>query len=124
MTDVTISVPDELAAQLHPFEKQLPEALALGVRQLQARQQGTYESLADVTEKLAQLPEPQEVLAIRPSEKLQTRLREMLQKNRHGELSPTEEQEWRQFEYVEHLVRIAKARAAAKLKNAGSLDHE
>jgi len=33
-----------------------------------------------------------------------------------GRLSPAEENEWQRYEYVEHLVRLAKAKAKAALK--------
>lgn len=41
---------------------------------------------------------------------------ELLEKNRMGGLSPAEEDEWQRYQYVEHLVQLAKARAALKLK--------
>ncbi len=38
-------------------------------------------------------------------------------KNRKEGLTETEEQEWEQYQYLEHLVRIAKAKALLKLRN-------
>lgn len=46
----------------------------------------------------------------------QGRLSELLEKNRTEEFLPGEEQEWAQYEFLEHVVRIAKAHAALKLK--------
>jgi uracil-DNA glycosylase len=54
---------------------------------------------------------PQDVLALRPPEALQARVRALLEKNRNEGLTPAEEQEWECFEYLEHLVRIAKIKA-------------
>jgi hypothetical protein len=66
---------------------------------------------------LATLPSPAEVLALRPSPSFQQRAGELLAKNRTTGLLPDEEREWQRYEYVEHLVRLSKARAAQKLKN-------
>jgi hypothetical protein len=65
--------------------------------------------------KPARLPTPQEVLALRPSPSLQARAEELLAKNRTTSLSDDERGEWDQYRYAEHLVRIAKAKAALKL---------
>jgi hypothetical protein len=67
-------------------------------------------------ELLARLPSPEDILAIRASPALQKRVSELLEKNRTGGLSPTAEDEWQRYQHVEHLVQIAKARAALKLK--------
>jgi uncharacterized protein YnzC (UPF0291/DUF896 family) len=58
-----------------------------------------------------------EILSLRPSDALQSRVRELLEKNREEGLTPAEEQEWQQYEYLEHLVRMAKARALLKQKS-------
>ena len=60
---------------------------------------------------LAGLPTPKEILALRPSEALQARLDVLLEKNRTEGLNPEEEQEWEGYQYLEHLIRIAKAKA-------------
>jgi hypothetical protein len=44
-------------------------------------------------------------------------VQELLEKNREEGLTPAEEQEWQQYEYLEHLVRMAKARALLKQKS-------
>ncbi len=58
----------------------------------------------------------EEVLNLRPSKSLQTRVQTLLEKNRAEGLTPEEEQEWQQYEYLEHLVRMAKAKALLKHK--------
>ena len=67
-------------------------------------------------ELLAKLPSPEEVLALRASPALQHRVSALLEKNRTVGLSPAEEDEWQRYQYVEHLVQLAKAKAALKLK--------
>ena len=47
---------------------------------------------------------------------MQTRINTLLEKHRTTGLLPEEAREWDQFEYLEHIVRIAKAKAALKLK--------
>ena len=113
---VTVTVPDELVADLGALQSDIPHILELGLRGWSARSGTTFEGVSDVLETLAGLPEPQAVLALRPSDRLQARISELLEKNRTEGLSADEEREWRQFEYVEHLVRMAKSRAALKLK--------
>jgi hypothetical protein len=115
--EITLTIPEELAARLQPIEQYLPQILDLGIREWRARHEAGFSGLADVLEKLASLPTPEEVLALRPSAALKERIEELLEKNRSGRLAPEEQREWQQYQYVEHLVRLAKARAALKLKN-------
>ena len=77
------------------------------------------DGLSSVLEKLAALPTPQEVLALRPAAPLQERLEELLEKNRTTGLSANDQREWDQYQYVEHLVRLAKASAVRRLKGTG-----
>jgi len=72
--------------------------------------------MADVLEAFARLPTPQEVLDLRPSPELQERISALLEKNRDQGLSPEEEREWERYQYLEHLVRLAKAKARSKLR--------
>jgi hypothetical protein len=116
--EITVTVPDDLATHLRPVEKELPAILRLGIREWTARHGPGFSGLADVLELLASLPTPEEVLAVRPSAALQERIDELLEKNRSGGLSAEEQREWEQYRYVEHLVRLAKARAALRLKGA------
>ncbi len=69
-----------------------------------------------------ELPSPEEILALRPSDALQSRVQTLLEKNREEGLSPAEEQEWQQYEYLEHLVRMAKARALLRQRDRASED--
>lgn len=115
MSSITLEIPEELAAQLRPLEGQLPRIIELGLREYQATNQLGFEGAAEVLEFLASLPTAEAILALRPSETLQTRISELLEKNREVELSPVELEEWEQFQYLEHLVRLAKAKAHLKL---------
>ena len=108
--DLTLTIPDELATRLRAVEDRLPEILELGLREWLSTPPG-YAGLNDVLETLARLPAPEEVLALRPSSGVQDRIEELLQKNRNGGLSVEEQREWQRYEYIEHIVRLAKARA-------------
>jgi hypothetical protein len=115
---VNLDIPEELAKQLQPLENQLPRILELGLRELNALTQVGFEGAAEVLEFLAKLPTPEEIIALHPSESLQNRISTLLEKNRTASLTTTEEQEWEQYQYLEHLVRLAKAKAHLKLKSA------
>lgn len=117
MSAVTLNVPDELAERLQLLADRLPRILDLGLRALTAEGPAEYAGSADVLELLARLPTPEEVLALRPSAGLSQRMSELVEKRRVGALSHDENVEWQGLTYLEHLVRVAKARAAAKQKN-------
>lgn len=117
---LTVTIADDLADQLKPYEAQLPEILRLGMREWQARHGAGYTSMNSVLEKLAELPAPEEILALRPAPSLQERIEVLLEKNRSTGLSPDDQREWDQYQYVEHLVRLAKACAARKLKGTNN----
>lgn len=114
MTTLTVELPRDLAQRLQPLADRLPDILEMGLRQWQAAGRPGFQGTAEVLELLATLPSPEEILALRPSEALQARVQALLEKSREGGLSPAEEQEWQQYEYLEHLVRMAKARALLK----------
>ena len=113
---MTLEIPDELARRLRSLEDQLPRILELGLRELYAASQPGFEGVGAVLERLAGLPTPQEIMALRPSEALQSRISALLEKNRTEGLSPAEEHEWACYQYLEHLVRIAKAQASQRLQ--------
>jgi hypothetical protein len=115
MTQVTLSLPDELATRLASFEEQLPQIIERGLERLEGAPGQEFADLRDVLEKLATLPDAHEVLQLRPSPKLQSRLAELLDKDRGDGLTDAEEREVAQFEYIEHLLRLAKGRARQKL---------
>jgi len=115
--ELTLNVSEELASRLRPVEDRLPQILELGLRELHAAPP-QFEGLADVLETLARLPPPQEILSLRPSPALQERISTLLDKLRKGGLSADEERDWQQYQYIEHLVRIAKAKAARQLQSS------
>jgi hypothetical protein len=122
MTAITLKLPHDLADRLRNYEERLPEILELGLRELSADSQQGFEGAREVLEFLAGLPSPQEILTLRPSERFERHVRELLEKNRKGSLNPQEEEEWERYEFLEHLVRMAKTRACLKLGIASGSD--
>ncbi len=115
---VTFDLPDEVASQLRPFGDKLPQILKLGLREFQAIEQEGFSGMTEVLEFLAGLPTAEEIIALRPSESLQSRISALLEKNRMEGLTPEEERLWQGYEYIEHIVRMAKAKAFLKLKES------
>ena len=111
--DLTLTIPDELATRLRAVEDRLPEIIELGLREFLSAP-ADYASLNDLLETLACLPSPEEVLALKPAPALQERIEQLLDKNRNDGLSGDERREWSRYEYIEHLIRLAKARAVQR----------
>ena len=65
---------------------------------------------------LASSPAPEDVIAYKIPTDLQERLSFLLEKNRTERLSTEEFTELNQFEFLEHIFRVAKARARLQLK--------
>lgn len=115
MTSITLTLPDDLASQIRARQQKLPSILELGLRELNASGQSGFDGAADVLELLAALPMPEEILNLRPSPRLAARVAEIVQKSRAGEMTTLDEEDWERYEYLEHLVRMAKAAAQLKL---------
>lgn len=57
---------------------------------------------------LASQPTPEQILAFRPGETTQARIRTLLDANKVGRLTQDEQAELDEFEQVEHFVRMLK----------------
>ena len=73
-----------------------------------------YEEVADF---IAAGTTPQNVIAFRPSEVTQERVSDLLAREKEGELSAEEKSELDHYLQLEHLMRLAKARARDFLPN-------
>lgn len=73
-----------------------------------------YEEVADF---IAAGTTPQNVVAFRPSEATQERVSVLLAREKEGELSAEEKSELDHYLQLEHLMRLAKARARDFLPN-------
>jgi hypothetical protein len=115
---VIFDLPDDVVTRLQPFEDKLSQIVELGLRELNTVGEEGFSGMAEVLEFLASLPTPEGIIALRPSVSLQAQISTLLEKNRTVGLTATEEQQWQGYEYLEHIVRMAKARAILKLKEA------
>ncbi|WP_334865907.1 hypothetical protein [Nostoc sp.] len=61
-----LNIPEELATRLNLLEDYLPQILELGLRELNAISQTGFTGMAEVLEFLAQLPTPEEIIALCP----------------------------------------------------------
>lgn len=113
---ITLDLSEELISRLNSVEDKLPQVIELGLRELNASPQEGFNGVAEVLEFLATLPTPEEIIALRPSETLQTQISDLLEKHRDHSLTEIETQMWEQYQYLEHLIRKAKATAYLKLK--------
>jgi hypothetical protein len=64
---------------------------------------------------LADRPSPEEILELRPSVGMQEEIDRLSKKYQAQDLSAEEQHLWQQYEYLEHVVRIAKTKAYLKL---------
>jgi hypothetical protein len=64
----------------------------------------------EVYDFLLSKPSPEQIIAYRPSEESQTRLRYLLDASRNNQLSPEESAELDDYMQIEHFMRMLKAR--------------
>jgi hypothetical protein len=117
---VTLELPDECREFLPRSESEITEVVSAGLRSRRGRITHEIQELDDVMELLAGLPSPDEVLSLHPSPALAERTTALLQKHRAQGLSNVERGDLDQILRVEHLVRVAKARAFAKSTPTGA----
>jgi hypothetical protein len=108
---ITVDIPEELFIKLERLDRSVSQVLELGVNELIARPQDGFTGIAEVLDFLASLPTSEEILALRPSPSLQAQIDRLSEKYQAQDLTPDEQQLWQQYEYLEHVIRIAKAKA-------------
>jgi len=74
-----------------------------------------YEEFIDF---LAAGTTPQSIIDYKPSQQARDRIAELLQRHKSDGLPPDEESELNHFLEIEHLMRMAKARARKNIANA------
>ena len=117
--DITIRVTDELGRQLEQYRDRLPELLERGLRDVLVTSSADGSTATEIIAVLASQPTPEQVLALRPSEAMQERVSELLQRSKSEGLARAEESELDRYLYLEHLVRLAKARALEQTSPGG-----
>ena len=77
-----------------------------------ASQETLFDEILDF---LASAPTQAQIVAFRPSEALQARASDLLQKNRDGQLTADEQLELDEFQRMNHFMTMLKARARQKI---------
>jgi hypothetical protein len=116
---ITVDIPEELFTQLGAVPQNVSQVLEVGLKELVARPQQGFTGFAEVLDFLANLPSPEEILQLRPSPMLQEEIDHLSEKYQAQDLSAEEQHLWQQYEYLEHIVRIAKTKAYLRLKAQG-----
>ena len=117
--DITIRVPDDLGRQLEQYRDRLPELLERGLRDVQVEDIADVSATTDIITVLASQPTPEQLLGLRPSNAVQARVSELLRRSKSEGLSRAEETKLDRDLYLEHLVRLAKARALEQISPGG-----
>ena len=115
MTTITLELPDELARSVTAVRNRLPEIIALGLNRLSPLPAQVYSYILSF---LASGPNPQQLMEFRPAPEMQGRLDELLEKSRGDTLTDLEKQELEEYERIEHIVIMLKARALPHLISA------
>ncbi|MBW4593384.1 MAG: hypothetical protein KME46_10800 [Brasilonema angustatum HA4187-MV1] len=124
MAELTIHIPDELLSRLEPLQNRLPELLwrLLDIANLPTNSKATAKTEStdipavyqEVLDFLIQRPTLEEIITFKVSLIAQTRLSELLEKNRSATLSPMESAELDVYEQLEHMMILLKARASRR----------
>lgn len=69
----------------------------------------------EIVDFLTSFPRPEEIVAYKPSDTLQLRAEALLEKKREGRISEDENKELDSIVIIEHLMRMAKAKARQRL---------
>ena len=77
----------------------------------------TTKAYEEVVDFIASGTTPRNVVAFRPSEESQERVSDLLSREKNGELTSGERSELDHYLHVEHLMRLAKAKAREYLAN-------
>jgi len=113
---IILEVPDRLGEKLQQLGDRLPEALDRVLQELTFPETIPYQDERQIVELLASQPRPEVILPIRPTPTLQARMSELLDRNKSGTLSRSEEVELDRYLLLEHSVRLAKAHAYKRLQ--------
>ena len=118
MTTISFDIPDELAVQLMPIQQQLPRALSLAINLLgeSATEISQLEGapiLDEIITFLLSQPSHADMIRYKVSPQVQSRLEDLLDKNRETALSASEQAELNSYRQANHLLILLKSRARA-----------
>lgn len=105
MAVLTIEVSDDLMAQLSPIQDQLPDLLQRCLDPIALPAQ-VYRYVLDF---LASQPTEEQLSTFRPTEQMQQRLGELVEREQREGLTSAEKQELAEYERIEHLIIMLKS---------------
>lgn len=108
MPQITIEVSEELAQKLAPMQDRLPEVLARGLTESFPL---PNEVSCYILRFLTSNPSSQDMLNFRLTQAMQERIRELLEKNREGQLAAAESTELDEYGRINRFISLLKARA-------------
>ncbi|MEE3715899.1 hypothetical protein V2H45_03965 [Tumidithrix elongata RA019] len=132
MAQLTIEIPDELAQRLAPFQNQLPELFTRliattlpdeslsGIDLSVSQGADVSPTYLEVLDFLINRPTSEQIATFKVSERSQTRLQELLQKNCDANLSSSEVAELNLYEQLDALMTMLKIRAYTAQKYQGT----
>jgi hypothetical protein len=128
MAQITIDIPDDLAQRLAPYQSQFSDLFTRLIATTLLGQQSpeqstptlpntssTYQEILDF---LIGQPTSEQIIGFKVSEKSQSRLQTLLQKNRETTLNPSESAELDLYEQLDTLIGLLKVRAYTTLNTA------
>lgn len=108
MTEITITLPDKLAAQIGGAKVWLPTIMEIAMAGFRTK---AAESASALVKFLEKNPLPQDVLLYHASKKSHDRLHRLMALHEANLLSGEERTELRELEKLEHIVVMLKAQA-------------
>ena len=118
MATIILEVPDELARRLSAERDRLPQILEWALKRLPTRPTASPTTttppalvFTEIVEFLSNHPTPEQILASKISPHAQSRLAELLEKNREEGLTEAESAELDWYEYVHDIMPRLKAQA-------------
>lgn len=116
MVEMTMEIPDALAARIEPIRSWVPAILELS---LDGFRTPATETAAEVIEFLSSNPSSDQVSDYHVSERAQARLRRLLTLNEAGLLGETEQLELDELQRIEHTMVMLKAQLATGNRGDG-----
>lgn len=112
---LTIEIPDHLAARVGAERERLAEIIESG---LHHRWSETAGLAHEIIAFLARGPQPAEILSFRPSAKFLEHSRELLERAKSGVTNAADEAELDEIAYLDHFISLVKAEARQHLHAA------
>lgn len=108
MTTITLEIPEHLLPLLDAIGEELPLVLEMGASRLAPVSTKAY---METIEFLIQSPTPKMISEFRFSDEIETRINELVEKNRAGTLSVAEEVELERLSQLEEQLQLLKAKS-------------